>query len=593
MSIKTKILLSFIILVIVPTAVLITYINQESYEMYCEQMLKIEKRALDEVNLELTNLFKKISDAASIIATDTNVLEVLYKGITKDYTTENQITDFLSLKNSFNTLQYDLSLYRIRLYIPDQLCFANENINFFNMNTIYEYDWYKNITPSNSQVNWTVPYSFEYAGPDGEQHIFSAVKSIIDYRLSTNPIGIISVDILSNELQNLLNGKELSKGNAFYLISKDEIIATSDIQTQFPDDYSLGDIIQYADGSVNLTSKDGSYIYLSTLITNTPFTLVSLVSTSAFKNSHLEIGRNASLIAIIVSCLACIIALLITNSMTHRIHVLSSAMSSVEKGDYGAYIIKNGQDEISVLETGFNEMLIHIKNQMNEKIRLEQENKHNELLLLQSQINPDFLFDVLELINNKALPYEDTELTHLINSLSRYYKLILSNDSDTITIADDLAQIKTYLDIHSSISDTMITLDFLMDDTVLLYFIPKLILQPIIENAITHGISKKEVPSGKITIYGETDGTNIMLRIEDDGVGMNYTKVSELLHSNTSTSLAGSYMGLNKIDQRLKQIFGDNYGLSIRSMKGVGTTVFIKLKVNQTNQKYNSSFHVY
>lgn len=255
MSIKTKILLSFIILIIVPTALLITYMNQKSYEMYCDHILELEDYALDKLSLELTYLFEINTNAVNNITTDT---------------------------------------------------------------TLY------------------------------------------------------------TELQNLLSGKELSKGNAFYLISKEEIVATSDIQIQFPKDFTLEDIIQNAESGTKMTIKDGTSILLSTIVPKTPFTLVSLVSTSSFKDSHLEIGRNSSLIAIIVSCLSCIIALLITNSIARRIQILRMAMSAAGNGDFEIYVKKNGRDEISQLETGFNEMILHIKKQMNKEIYFEQEYKNSD-----------------------------------------------------------------------------------------------------------------------------------------------------------------------------------------------------------------------
>lgn len=245
MSIKTKILLSYIILVAIPTALLITYINKNSYEMFSARILELEEYALDKLNLELTHLF--------------------------------DIND-----NSDNNIPINTALYL--------------------------------------------------------------------------------------ELDNLLREKTIPNGNAFYLINNENIIATSDNQIQLPKEFTLSDIVESAESGTELITKDGTTHLLSTTVPETPFILVYLVSISKFKDSLIEIWRSSLLIAIIVSCLSCIIALLIANSISKRIQILSLAMNATKNGDLDVYVNKNGQDEITLLENGFNEMISSIKKQKNEDI---------------------------------------------------------------------------------------------------------------------------------------------------------------------------------------------------------------------------------
>ncbi|MEG0692509.1 MAG: sensor histidine kinase, partial [Oscillospiraceae bacterium] len=242
-------------------------------------------------------------------------------------------------------------------------------------------------------------------------------------------------------------------------------------------------------------------------------------------------------------------------------------------------IESKGGDEIGQLMNGFNQMMGEINTLIKEKYEYGQQIKGLELKALQAQINPHFLYNSLDLINCIAIQNEVPEIIVMVNSLAKFYKLSLSRGNDVISLRDEFMHSRLYIQIQNMRFENCIQTKWEIDETLLDFGVIKIILQPIIENAIIHGIFERQDKVGTLWISCIKEDKDIFIRVADNGVGMD----AETIRNNFTpgppgsvTETRGGY-GIRNIQDRLRLIYGESYGLSCQSTLGKGTVVTVRI----------------
>ncbi len=246
--------------------------------------------------------------------------------------------------------------------------------------------------------------------------------------------------------------------------------------------------------------------------------------------------------------------------------------------------IETNIEELQILDQTFNDMTEHITTLVNKQIENERSLHQAELELLQAQINPHFLYNTLDSIVVLAESDREDDVVNMITSLSTFFRNSLSEGEDIHTIHSEFAQAASYLEIQQIRYSDILSYSIEVSDEIQDRLIPKLILQPLIENALYHGIKNRR-GRGLITITGKREGENILLRVHDNGAGMNAEQL-EQLQNGFYQEKQGSF-GLWNVHQRIRLYCGRNYGLSFASTPGEGTTVTVTLPAEgvMRNQK--------
>ena len=197
-----------------------------------------------------------------------------------------------------------------------------------------------------------------------------------------------------------------------------------------------------------------------------------------------------------------------------------------------------------------------------------------ELVLLQAQINPHFLYNTMDTIIWLIEAGKNPEATQMVSDLSNFFRHSLSKGQDIITLAEEESQVRSYLQIQQARYADILRYTIDLTERFGAVRIPKLTLQPLVENALYHGIKMKR-GMGHIYILARQEGDDIVLQVTDDGAGMSAQRLQQLLDSMEAGKRVG--FGLSAIHERLKLFFGEGYGLTIHSREGVGTTVFVRI----------------
>ncbi|MHB8127704.1 MAG: cache domain-containing sensor histidine kinase [Mobilitalea sp.] len=289
-------------------------------------------------------------------------------------------------------------------------------------------------------------------------------------------------------------------------------------------------------------------------------------------------------ISILIINLICIIvfSLKISQTITKPIIQLKRLMKRAEAGDLKVRFIVKHQDEVSELGSNFNQMLDRIE-LLIQMVYIEQQNKITaELKVLQEQIKPHFLYNTLDTINWMAREYGADDIVKVVDALTSMYRIGLSHGKDYVTLEEEIKYVSNYLYIQKIRYQTKLNYEIIEDVKLQGYEVPKLILQPLIENAIYHGIKTKRSEGHLLIITKELEGYFMELSVEDDGSGMSPEKVEELnrmLNEPLKIEENQSF-GLFYIKERLRIRYGNRFSVQVISTKDIGTKVTIRIPQN-------------
>jgi len=573
LNIRYKLLLSYLVLIFLPLSALAILTYHRSSEVVSSNMIDISSQTLEQANTTLGYIFQNAIKSSNIVSSNRFVHDALLKH-RSDYDYNEQIDDFNQLKDYLTSIQFDQNVYRIRLYTEGETLYSNENVNLFSLHQIRNSELYKEAVELNGQLFWTMPYTFKYGGFDDTQRILSGIRVVINRYAYGEFIGLLSVDILVKDIEEILSRYTFQNNGSFYIVDRgNRVIASSGhiaMPVRLPDNEKTWQKDVLPNGDTMLTS----YRW----IPYTSWKIVSVIPISTILEPNYDLRNYTFAVMLILAMSAYCFAVLISGSLVKRIRRLMKTMRSAEKGDLSVKADVSGRDEIGELEEKYNYMLEKINELADERYKIGKESKHAELRALQAQINPHFLYNTLELITCKALNYRASDVVDLINLLAKFYRLSLSNGRDIIPIRDELAHIETYVNIQNQRFEQLIQLEIDVDEKILDYSILKLVLQPIVENSILHGIMEKENPSGTVRIVGrfEQGDQNILLIVTDDGVGMIDERLQSIL-TKAEARNDGNGFAIVNVQRRLQIHYGDSYGLTYRSEPGLGTTVEVRL----------------
>lgn len=290
------------------------------------------------------------------------------------------------------------------------------------------------------------------------------------------------------------------------------------------------------------------------------------------------------MLALLLVIVTVIVTWLITADILRPIKVLYDATQNVSGGDLNARANVHSNDEIEILANGFNSMAANMQSLVQKIKEDEQKMRRLDLRLLQEQINPHFLYNTLDTIVWLIECNKSEEAVNMVVTLSNFFRLVLSKGKEIISLREEEQHIRSYLEIQEVRYRDILEYDIQIDRELYDYQILKLSLQPLVENALYHGIKYKRA-KGYIHISGEKTGETLRLTVSDDGVGMDEKDLEQLrgeIERPCRETEKG--FGLANVNERIRMYFGADYGMKVDSRKGEGTVVEITIPAIKVNE---------
>ncbi len=486
------------------------------------------------------------------------------------YNTVNQLITPFHINTSLSLLQQSASSE-----IIDIFC-LNKNGLIYHSTTTSTIDdfyvgktWYQKIVTSEGAV-WFEPHDTSFVTAHDYNTYISYGVANYDY-ITNEPNGVILIEFNADTIFSNLSNTDTISSNTYYVLNeKNDILFTTDSNVE--------DII---DSNVYFESLSHSSYYYSSVLDNN-WKVVGVISANEIaRDALMQLGFAMIILLAIAITLAIVISIRRARQISEPLHTLVKQMEDTHgESDNTTLLIPSSTDEIIALYKSFN-IMINNSNHYIEEIKKEQTNlRIANFKALQAQINPHFLYNTMDTIAWNIRLNENEKAVNSIMALTKFFRSSLRKGEDIIFLNQEFEQVTLYLDIQLFRYSDMLDYSIELDEDLEIYTIPKLCLQPIVENAIYHGI-KNQDSYGHISIRTKRYDEYYTIVIHDNGLGMTEERLQEVnaaLDQNLplNTEESGGY-GVHNVNERIQIHFGPEYGLHYHSVAGEYTEVEVKL----------------
>ncbi len=585
-SMRVKLFASFFLLIFIPIIVLTVFAAYRSTAIIQEQSMEIARLYLQQTENEMESELYKIATVSSSVAQTAEVHEVLEKQNTGISFSE-EYDDMNELYKTIESTRALQNLYQIRLFISDSFTHSRSNYITYPLSSVSDTDWYHQLVEQ-YQTQTLLPPSIFQPPLSEPQEVLSVVTLIRSRKDIARILGVVSVDVLKSDLIDILQRNNYAEQSAAYLVDENlNIVCGANSTFPVSEADLAAQLQQMRDtfGASSGVSTAGNAVYGLSAPIFDGWRIFTVASMGNLLSPVLDLRDQMILLTVIISIIAFCLSYLYARYSTRRIKTLAEQVRRVENGDLSVSCIVDSEDEIGELQNSFNFMVRRISLLVDERYNLGKNLKDMELRALQAQINPHFLYNTLDMIAWKAMASGNQETVDIVVKLARFYRLSLSNGSDFLPLSDEVEHVRLFVELTNLCRSRNVQLITEVAPNIADYPIMKLILQPIVENSLFHGLYELSDREGVIRLTAEQIGSYVQIQIADNGVGIEKSKLAELLAKKERpvvNTKRGGY-GIGNILERLRIYYDDRFTFQIESAILTGTTVTIRIPYSRND----------
>lgn len=583
-KIRNRLLIFFLVVTFLPITTLGVFANLIYTKIVENKVNQHTDQMINQIEVNIDNYIKSVENILMYISNSEDIRHFLNQS-----EEEIQIDDLKILEEK---IQRNLKVYTDInseifgiLIVNNYDKYISNELNKKTRDVLTKEIWYMEAINESEKVHFfskPIGRNLKSYKSYSAEDIISISKAIID-KDTNKPVGVVMADINLKKFDEIIKDNYIGEKGFFYILDNNNNIVYSPVNS-----------IIYRINSNNFDSNKDSFVRsinnekFKIMYTTSNLTGWKSIGVFSFKDISKDITsmeRFTLIIAIATLFLAVFFSLLFTNSIVTPIKELRTLMKGVESGDldlkFKEYKYSN---EFGELGHSFNHMVSEIKKLINMVYNEQRSKRKAEIETLQAQIKPHFLYNTLDTISWMAEDYNAKDIVNLVGALTRVFRIGLNKGREEINLKDEIDHINSYLIIQKYRYEDKLSYEIDFDREILNSLILKLITQPIVENAIYHGIKEKR-GKGKILIKFNRVFDDIVITVEDNGAGISEEKlqnINSMLETSNSfciDSESGSGYGISNVNTRIKLTYGQAYGLKYYSKIGEGTKVEIKLPV--------------
>ena len=589
-SIGKRLIFFIFTVVLLPTAVVLVLFYSQLHNIIQESLLESQVVTSLQAARVISDIAKSLLSVCNTIITDERLPVVLTAGSTDNDSAENDDANsaaWETLRAVIDSHVRSNSLSAIRIYadLPAVSTSYGDTELISNVSEIRNTFWYGMFTARDLDTLFAPDYylSAEERASYGSLAVIRKQDFVVDGSRITVFVAVYTYnDILVTPIRDI--GLDTVEGIiSFVLNSRDTVVAQTD-ETAYGtyamsyDNIALhitdeGDFIQreVAGTSVFMTYRDIAS-------TGADWRMAWIVPQASIMAQSRRVLVQFGIIYLLMTAIVLIIGIILSNTIVRRIKYLRNHMRQVKTERPEPLTMIPGKDEVGDLIETYNYMVERINTLLDDTVEAAEELKSNELKALRAQIDPHFLYNTLDMIMWLIKAGSNDKASDAIMALSRFYRLSLNRGNLTAAVAAELEHVSLYIKLMNMRFDEKIEYIIDMPEDMLEYEVPLIIFQPIVENAIQHGIFEKPSKSGKIIITGWSDDELLYFLISDDGIGMTAEQISNLMRED-SQQVSDSGIGVYNTHRRLQLMCGrDDCGLYYSSEYGKGTDVTFHIR---------------
>lgn len=448
---------------------------------------------------------------------------------------------------------------------------------------IVDKDWFRNALEKTENLHFSMPH-VQYLFDSSENRYIWVISVSRAVEITRGPYtdqGVLLIEVRYDSLEQLFNGITLGNSGYVYLAGADgKLICHPESQLIYSGiaQENHREAVTYRDGNHEEEFEGAKRIVTVKTVGYTGWKIVGVSPLEGMNLNALKTRLLMVFIAGLVVFLLLIINSFISSKITDPIKELEKSVNEIESGNLETRVYVGGSYEIRHLGTSIQTMAERIRKLMDDIVKEHESKRKTEFDVLQAQINPHFLYNTLDIIVWMIENEKQADAVRVVTALARFFRISLSKGKSIISVRDELEHVRNYLMIQHMRFKNRFSYEIEADDEVLDLACPKLILQPLVENAIYHGMEFMD-GDGEIRIRAWKEGEDLYIRVSDNGLGMTQEQVDRMLSDTDHVpSKRGSGIGVRNVNERIRLYFGTSYGLTVESELDVGTAVTVHLK---------------
>lgn len=583
---SAKLILAFILLITIPISLISSLFYRTAADVIAGNVRQSAKQTARQATDSLETVLTAGVDVAQQLLSDVRIQDAITRDLKGNLTTDSRIEINDLIKNTLDNVMFHNSFVQ-SIYI-----FKDEGTQWgsglFSLNKVERHRvkaqaWYLEAKKGGNRAIWLpIGYDLYSGGGDRTVLVMPLVKGLTDLATLQN-VGVLMVNLDGKLILDKFNDLSLGKTGRFFVVDEQGTVVIDprleNVGTSILDEAWAPSIVGKPDVEREFEWSDGKslHYFIARKIAN-GWTVVGTVPTDEIIGDISRIRNQTWLYGLLFSLVAVATAFYISRKVTEPLKRLMRQMKKVEMGDLGARVAVESRDEFGQLGYRFNVMIGQIEELIRRISEEERQKKEADLRALRYQINPHFLYNTLTSIRWLAKYGRGEEAFRALGILAQLLESIMGKDGPMTTLRDEIDLLHKYMEIHRFRYDKPISLHVDCPEAFLDLKVPRMLLQPLVENAVFHGIAPLE-GDGEIRLTVRGTPRAVEIRVEDNGVGMTEDQIARLLtDSDRKSGLWG--IGLRHVHELIRLYWGERSGLSVESGPGRGTRVVLTMRMD-------------
>lgn len=597
LSLLNKLTIAYAFSIFIPVSIVIP-LQQYEFKKYVEsEMIQSDKQTLLQLKDNMLNKVDITLSVSMFIAYNPTVLNFLSKEYQGDSYSVNEYMRYIVPLITNAAEGGNGLIKRISIFTTNDTIYEHHNV-VLSHQRILGYDWYKSFLDREDIHMWRHPHEIDEYKAEGltdkdRERVFSLVTKIKG--INNKILGVIIVDIPENRMfpgKDSPNRNKEDNGDVVILNYANETIFQEGSFIDTDEKRLISASIE--EGRNSFIKDNYLYSFVSLYDGRAPLNIKLLrrVSIQNLTQRSVSTSRNMILVFILGMFLLLSVTYIIVKAMIARLKQIVSTMNEVAKGNFDKRIPIHSKDEIGQLAGDFNVLISKINELIKDVLKKETSQKDAQLMALQYQINPHFIYNTFDIFRAKLELQGVNDVADAIGKFGRIFRYNLGGNSKYATLGDEIRHIKDYIDLQKLRYGEMINLQVHMPDHFKDILVIKFILQPVVENSIKHGFRDKS-KKFSVSIDFEWDKKYVKITVTDNGMGINPRRLDELNYQLryskyplSKNSKDGS-IGLANINDRIKLFYGDGYYMQMESVSEQYTRTVLRLPYPMNTGEYN------
>ena len=584
-SIQSTMLVSFSALMVLAMLVFMVIAMRYTSGTIYENSINYMSQIIQQVNYDIDTYIEYMENISSVIAKSSDVPRYLFDQnqteAEREAEKERILTQFQTIMESRDDIYNVAAVAKNGRYIINQG--DDELTGYVDIESL---DWYQaamesksGIAVSSSHVQNAIQSSYKW--------VITLSRALVNNQTGERE-GLFFVDLNYSAISDLCNNNSIEeKGYIFALDAEGNIVYHPKQQLMYGGlkTENIDAIMGCREDSLIIDEGGDSKLYTMSKSKRTGWTVVGAAYTSELLKNNEQAQMWYLLVASILLLAVIGISSIISREITKPIRSLRDSMRKVQNGQFDTHVEVITENEIGSLGRSFNLMTSEIQALMEQNVYEQKQKRKSELKALQAQINPHFLYNTLDSIIWMSEAGENDEVVEMTSALARLLRQSISNDQEEVELEKEIEYVKNYLTIQKMRYKDKLEFFIYVDPRVAHVPIIKLVLQPLVENAIYHGIKYKET-KGNLKIYARPVDGRVEIVVADDGIGMDEDVMEHIFDEHRKEQKRNG-VGVPNVQKRLKLQYGSEYGIRYESVKGAGTKAVITIPVDggRTDEK--------